>query len=820
MKLQILICLSLLTIVSMSSVTAKTTAPTLSPQERTIKSEGDITALIQKMTIEEKVAQMQGLWLKRREFENDNGEFLPEIAQPMLAQGIGHIGRPAEKKEVLTDNKNALDTVTFTNTLQQWLQDNTRTGIPAMFHGETLHGHMAEDATVFPQSIALASSWDPALFEEIFSVVAKETRARGVGQALSPVLDVAKDPRWGRIEETYGEDPYLIAQLGIAAVTGLQGAVDASVNGKLPGDKVLATLKHLAGHGYPMGGLNIAPAMMGERYLREQILPPFEQVVRKLDVGSVMASYNEIDGVPSHANAWLLNDVLRGEWGFKGSVVSDYFAIDELKDRHGLVGNYDDAGQLALNAGVDIELPDAKTYKGLVGALAKGEIKEALLDQALYRLLRDKYRLGLFDQPFTDEKNIHVIGTEAHKRLSQTAAEESIVLLKNNGILPLDLKTISSVALIGPHVNEVVLGGYSDIPSSSISLAEALKKALPKHIRLSVEPGMQLTTHKETKSEKADGVKSYSKARWNVNAIELVSDEENKASIERARLAAENSDLVILMIGDNEGTSREGWNENHRGDRSSLEFPGSQPLLIDSIISTGKPIVTVLQNGRPPKLSPWLSSFDALLESWYAGERGGAAIANILLGKVNPSGKLPLSFPRNAGQIPVYYNHKPTAKRGYAHEENGPQFAFGFGLSYSDFEYSSLVLKNQKVSINEDIELSFKLKNTSKIDGKEVVQLYIRDPLASVTRPVKELKGFYKVAVSARGEKEISVKLPAKALYFWSSAMKRIIEKGEIELMIGTASDDIKLKTKVYITENGAFENTEYLPFFSAWSVK
>ena len=775
--------------------------------------------LIDKMTLEEKVRQLQGVWEARREMESSTGEFIPEIAEKFLQKGIGHVARPAENKQPLSQNKDLRTTLAFINDMQKWLINETRLGIPAIFHGEALHGHMAEDATSFPQAIAMASTWNPDLIGNVFSAVALEMRARGVNQALSPVLDVAKDARWGRIEETFGEDPYLTASMGIKAVEGLQGEAD-----KIGRHKVLATLKHLAGHGYPSGGQNIAPAMMGERYLREQLLPPFEQVIRRYDVASVMASYNEIDGVPSHVNKWLLNDVLRQEWGFEGTVVSDYFAIDELVSRHGTAATQADAAEQTFKAGVDIELPNPTTFHALINAVNTKRITEADLNRAVYRVLKDKYRLGLFDEALlesaqTRSDDLNHIGSDAHRSLNLKAAEEAAVLLKNNKRLPLNANDYKRIALIGPHVDEVVLGGYSDIPANTVTLADAMTSILDNKVDLIIEPGMVLTEHQSTGYEKSKQAKSYSKERWNVDKIDLVSDESNAKPIARAVSKAKNSDIIIAVLGDNEGTSREGWAENHLGDRSQLTLPGSQLLLLEKLIDTGKPIVVILQNGRPAQLEPWIEQVDAVIEAWYLGDQTGLALANILLGKVNPSGKLPVSFPRNSGQIPIYYNHKPTAKRGFAFEDNTPMFAFGHGLSYTTFEYSDLAIKKQKLGAGDTLEFSLSVKNTGNLKGKEVIQFYINDPVASITRPVKELKGFYKLELEAGEAKTVHVTMPVSALHFWDADMKRRVESGEIKIMIGSASNDIRLTDSISILETKTFSNDLHLPFFSHWSM-
>ncbi len=750
-----------------------------------------VNDLIARMTLEEKVAQLQAVWLKRQELETDAGVFTPAEAKDILGLGIGQIARPAENKAPVSPNKTPEQTIAFVNAAQRWLIENTRLGIPAIFHEEALHGHAGLNATSFPQAIAMASTWDPQLVENIYKVSAQEIRRRGGTQALTPILDVARDPRWGRIEETMGEDPYLVAALGVAGVKGFQGGE----LGRIGPDRVIATLKHLAGHGEPVGGLNTAPAPVGERLLREVFLFPFEAAVKLGGARSVMASYNEIDGVPSHANGKLLNDILRGEWGFEGALVSDYFAIKELVSRHQLSDNLADAAMLALNAGVDVEMPDGETFPLLVQAVRDGKLDEAVIDQAVARVLHEKFLLGLFENPYTDPAGAEdFIGNDHHRQLAQQAAEKAMVLLKNdNNLLPLDSRKVKSIALIGPHVDEVLLGGYSDVPKHAVSILQGLQEYLGEGIKIRHEKGTLLTMNTWNPGADSVAANSLSKERWHTDEVVLATPKDTAGMIKKAVAAAKKSDVAIVVVGDNEATSREAWAETHLGDRTSLELVGEQQALVDAVLATGKPTVVLLINGRPLSISKIAREAPAIIEGWYLGQETGHAVARILFGDVNPGGKLPVSIPRSVGHIPAYYNHKPSAKRGYAFTETSALYPFGHGLSYTQFTYSDLKINKASVKAGDVVDISLTLTNTGARDGDEVVQLYIRDPIASLTRPVKELKGFQRVYVKAKDSVKVTFSLAVNQLGFYDQQMRYIVEPGKIDLMLGSSSADIRL---------------------------
>lgn len=771
-----------------------------------------VNDLLKRMTLEEKVAQLQSVWQQRQDLETDDGIFNPEKAKEILGMGVGHLVRPSENKEIKTPNKTPLQTVIFTNALQKWLVDNTRLGIPALFHDEALHGHAGLHSTSFPQAIALGSSWDADLLYEVNRVIAEETRVRGVHQVLSPIMDVARDPRWGRIEETMGEDPYLIAELGVAQVKGLQGEDGENI----PANRVIATLKHLAGHGEPTGGLNIAPTPTGERGLKEIFLPPFEAAVRVGGVRSVMASYNEVDGIPSHSNVELLDTILRKEWSFDGTIVSDYFAIEELMERHHLTDSLGGAARLALTAGVDVETPNIKAYGELARLVKEKKISEKIIDQSVARVLRDKFMLGLFENPYAKVEGIEeFVGNAEHRKLAQLAAEKSIVLLKNEKqLLPLNKNQIQSIALIGPHADETLLGGYSDVPKQTVSILQGLQEYLGEKTLIHFERGTLLTKLHWKPFADSIAANSYSKERWHNDGVVLATSADTKGMIEKAVAAAKKSDIAIVVVGDNEATSREAWAETHLGDRTSLDLLGEQQALVDAVLATGKPTVVLLIGGRPLSITKISETAPAILQGWYLGQETGTAVARVLFGDVNPGGKLPVSVPRSVGHLPVYYNHKPTAKRGYAFDKTDALFPFGFGLSYTQFTYSDLQLNKTKIAVNETLEITMTITNTGTYAGDEVVQLYVNDPVATVTQPVKLLKGFKRVSLQPKESKKVTFTLSANQLAFYDRHMQYVVEPGAINVMLGSSSADIRLnnqfeitgkttdvsKTKVYLT--------------------
>lgn len=738
-----------------------------------------VEALLTEMTIEEKVMQLQCLWNEKEKLFNENNWFSVDSAKKAVPFGLGQIGRPSEERTPLENAK-------LTNEIQKFFIEETRLGIPVIFHEECLHGHAAKDRTSFSQPIGLASTWNIELVEKLFAMTAKEARSVGTHQALTPVVDVAREPRWGRVEETYGEDPYLVGQMGLAAVRGFQGRSD-----KVEQDHVMATLKHFAAHGQPESGTNAAPVQVGERVLRETFLYPFELCVKEGKVKSIMASYNEIDGVPSHINTWLLTDVLRGEWGFKGTVVSDYYAIEELERRHHVVKDYDEAGITSLKSGVDVELPEPVCFVNLVSAIKEGRLEEKYVDRAVRRVLTQKFDLGLFDNPYVLEEQVDEnVDTEEHHQLALKAAEETMVLLKNEkSLLPLKNVSGKTIAIIGPNADRLLLGGYSGEPSYFVTVLEGIKSQFGENNKILFAQGCKIT--KDSVLHNGSMVKTG----WSVDPVEKVERNTNLRLIKEAKKLAQRADIVILCLGGNEQTSREAWVESHMGDRTDLQLVGQQMELVNAIKSTGKPLVSLLFNGKPLAVTELAQKSDALIECWYLGSECGNAVANVLSGKVNPSGKLPISIPRSVGHIPCFYNYKPSARRGYLFDDVSPLFAFGYGLSYSEFTYEEAVLSSHEMIKSDIVKLSVKVSNTSKIDGSEIVQLYVRDDASSVTRPVKELKGFKKISLKSGEEQKVEFEITKEELAFWTIDKKYDVEPGTFTLMIGNSSLDSDLQS-------------------------
>jgi beta-glucosidase len=735
------------------------------------------------MTLEEKVAQMLCLWNAKRQITDAQGHFDSIRAPEWFRVGIGRIERPS-------DGHGARAEAEFTNAIQRWVKDHTPLGIPVIFHEEALHGLMGSEATSFPQAIALASTWNPELVERAFGVVAQEVRARGAQQVLAPVVDVARDPRWGRIEETYGEDPYLVAQMGLAAVRGFQGG-----GRTIPAGRIIATLKHMTGHGQPESGTNVGPTSLGERTLREVFFYPFEVAVKQGHARSLMPSYNEIDGIPSHANRWMLRDVLRGEWGFDGTIVSDWQAIRQLAGRHRVAADDADAARQALAATVDVELPDVETYHTLVEQVRRGAVPEAAINDGVRRLLRDKFELGLFENPFVDlARADEISGAVASQPLALEAARQAIVLLQNRGgLLPLKADQARRVAVIGPHAAEVMLGGYAGVPRHSVSILEGIRQRLGAGATVSHAEGVRLTED----SVFTDGPQplvggTRSRTRASADRVALADTADNQRRIAEAVALARASDVAILVVGDNEQTAREAYAENHLGDRSDLRLVGQQEELVRAVLDTGKPTVLVLINGRPPAIPELAERAPAILEGWYLGQEGGTAVAEVLFGDVNPSGKLPVSFPRSVGQLPVFYNRKPTARRGYLFASARPLFPFGHGLSYTTFAYAAPTVSPARIPPDGRATASVEVTNTGTRAGDEVVQLYLRAEVSRVTRPVMELKGFRRITLAPGERRTVTFELGPEQLSYYGPEMKRVVEPGRFQVMVGGSSDAVK----------------------------
>jgi beta-glucosidase len=743
-----------------------------------------IEDLLRRMTLDEKVAQLETVWEGKAKLQDAHGTFSPELAARNFPAGIGGFARPSDYRGVKVSNgaagasgqavnRDARQTAQYVNAAQHWAVEHTRLGIPILMHEESLHGYVARGATSFPQAIALASTWDPQLVTRVFGVAAREARARGATLVLAPVVDIARDPRWGRIEETYGEDPYLSTQMGLAAIAGFQGPTLP-----LPADKVLVTLKHFTGHGWPENGTNVGPAHLGERELREEFFPPFEAAVKTYPIQSLMASYNEIDGIPSHANSWLLNDVLRREWGYKGAVVSDYYAIRELVSRHHMYSNVKEAAERAIMSGVDVETPDPEGYAHLAELVRENRVPMAVVDQAVRRVLALKFNAGLFENPYPDVATAQAkTATPDAIALAREAAGRAIVLLKNDrNLLPLGAGKIHRLAVLGTHARDTPIGGYSDVPGHVVSVLDGINDEA--HGRFAVDY--------------SEGVRITEGHCWSCDAVKLTPAAVNRKLIAAAVQTARKADVIVMVLGGNEATSREAWADEHLGDRSSLELVGQQNDLAKAIFALHKPTIVVLLNGPPLAVNYLAQNANALLEGWYLGQETGHGVADVLFGRVNPGGKLPVTIPRSVGQLPVFYNHKPTSRRGYLFDTTAPLYPFGFGLSYTSFTISAPRLLTPAIAADQAARVAVDVANTGNRAGDEVVQLYIHDDEASVTRPVIELRRFQRVTLQPGESRTVTFDLTPADLALWNPDMKKVVEPGTFTIFAGPNSVDLK----------------------------
>jgi len=720
-----------------------------------------VADLLARMTLEEKVEQLTG-GHGNPGFLDTTGQYTPEAAAAAY-----HDFWDVEKRI------SPHDFAVLHNAMQRYQMEKTRLGIPRLVMGEALHGFMSNGATSFPQVLGLASTWDTDLVHQVFTAAADEMASTGGNQAFSPVLDLARDPRWGRTEETYGEDPFLVSRMGVAAIEGLQGP-----NFLIDRHHVLATAKHYAAHGQPEGGRNTAPANYSERILRETFLVPFQAAVQEAHVGSVMASYNEIDGIPSHINPWLLDTVLRQEWGFRGYVVSDGDGLQMLFRVHKVAADAAEAARKAIAAGVDYDLSDGSVYRTLIEQVKAGVVPVSQLDRAVARVLTAKYRLGLFENPYVDPAMTEkIVNSPEHQRLALKAAQEAIVLLKNeNHVLPLDEKKIKTLAVIGPNAADVHIGGYAREPFHSVSILEGIRERAGKNVKVLYAEGCKITTGKQ------------GWAGWYENDTQLAKPESQVASIRAAVETARKADVAILVVGETESTNREAWSENHLGDRDSFDLLGAQNELIKAVVETGVPTVVFLINGRPLSINYVAEHVPAILEGWYLGQEGGTAAAQVLFGDVNPGGKLPITFPRSVGQLPDYYDYKPSRNRSYIFTSSEPLFHFGDGLSYTTFKFANLSVEPKQILPGGSATVRVEVTNTGEREGDEVVQLYVHQQIASTTRPVKQLAGFHRVHLKPREKTTVEFQVTPAALSLINADMHAVVEPGLFEIMVGPSS--------------------------------
>ncbi|HEX4899869.1 MAG TPA: glycoside hydrolase family 3 N-terminal domain-containing protein, partial [Pyrinomonadaceae bacterium] len=691
---------------------------------------------LSRMTLEEKLGQLQQL------DGEANGNFRPEH-------------RDLVKKGLLGSTLNVRG-VTRTNELQRIAIEGSRLKIPLLFGFDVIHGYR----TIFPIPLGEAATWDPVAVERSAAIAAKEARASGVHWTFAPMVDIARDARWGRIAEGSGEDPFLGSVMARARVLGFQGS-DYSAP-----DKVVACAKHWVAYGAAEGGRDYNTTDLSERTLREVYFPPFKAAL-DAGVGTFMSAFNDLNGVPTSANSFTLTQVLRREWKFDGIVVSDYESVKELIN-HGLAANEKEAAAAGLNAGVDMEMVSRLYNQHGADLLKERKLSMATIDEAVRRILRIKFRLGLFEKPYADEvRERNSVLTKEHLSAARESAARSLVLLKNEGnVLPLS-KTLKAIAVVGPLADSQkdVIGSWTGDgkPEDAVTLLAGIKSKLSPQTIVTYARGCE------------------------------INDDSTSGFAEAVRIARE-SDVVIVAVGESAEMSGEA------ASRSSLDLPGRQLDLVRALQATGKPVVVVLMNGRPLSINWIAENVPAILETWFAGTQAGNAIADVIFGDVNPGGKLPVTFPRSVGQVPLYYNHKNTGRppdannkytSKYLDQPWTPLFPFGYGLSYTRFKFSNLQLSARRIRPDGSLTVTVELENVGQRAGDEVAQLYIRDAAASVTRPVKELKGFQRITLQPGEKKRVEFKLTSRELGFYDREMRFLVEPGAVKVMVGSSSEDL-----------------------------
>lgn len=699
--------------------------------------------LLSKMTLEEKVYQLCALRLGEGDeiFKSSGDYSIEHIRKTMGKHGVGHISCP-------TTDMDAQKSILVANEIQKVAIEETRLGIPVIINDEALHGCRVKGSTSYPQSIALGCTWDLELMREIADAIGKETHSKGIHQVLSPTLDLARDPRHGRMEETYGEDAYLAARFGVEYIKGVQK------NG------VICSPKHFLANFVGDGGRDAGNIPLSERELRELHMVPYKAAVMEAGVKSMMAAYNAIDGVPCSANHWLLTEVLRDEWGFNGFVVSDWSGVNHAVGAHKVASSLGEAAILCSKAGLDVDLPRIKSYQQLIQLVKEGKIEEKSIDTNVRRILRAKFEAGLFEKPYIDEKLAPKLeDAPQFRNLARKAAQESIVLLKNNNhVLPLSAKRI---AVIGPNANTLQLGGYSALNVKGATPLEGIRNIFGKQSEISYAKGCDLIGN-------------------------------DKSGFAEAMQTAKQADICILVMGGSWGITG-----GETQDRSNLDLMGVQEELIQEIAQLGKPTIVVLVDGRPVTMQKWINKVDGIVMMFFAGEEGGNALAEILSGKVNPSGKLTVTFPIQTGDLPMCLYHRPYGREG-RHVDYGKlpanrycyTYPFGYGLSYTTYQYSNIKLAKDKLSQDENVEVSVDITNTGKMDGDEIVQVYLTDLFCRISQSEKKLKAFQRIHIPTGQTRTVRFTLPYSDLSFLNEKLQSEVEAGEFELFIGTSSQE------------------------------
>ncbi|MGR5063999.1 glycoside hydrolase family 3 N-terminal domain-containing protein [Photobacterium sp. DNB22_13_2] len=762
-----------------------------------------VTDLLSQMTLDEKVAQLGAQWLildengdhQERELEMSSN-VVSRTVKEKLAHGLGQITRPLG-----THTVGAEKGVKALNQLQQHLVDETRLGIPAISHEECLVGLMAKDATLYPSSLNYGHTWNPELIEQVAKDIGRQARTVGAKQGLAPVLDVSRDVRWGRTEETLAEDPYLVGVMATSYVKGLQGE-----------DRdLLATLKHYVGHSASEGARNHAPVNLGFKELNDTFLLPFEMAVKLGNAGSIMPAYHDIDGEPCHSSSYLLTEVLRNQWGFDGLIVADYGGIELLSEHHATAEDRVDAAAQAFNAGLDVELPDDACTTYISKAIERGLITEEKINEIVSRILTLKFEMGLFENPYTPvpTESLH---NKASEDLAYRAASESIVLIKNDGQLPLSSDT--KIALLGATADDplALLGGYS-FPVHLILSGSESNERVAKSIREALEERVNVVGyHKgcDILTERLGGAPVFP---GDVD-MAIAQDATSPVSMDTSNIAfaasmISDADVAVLCVGDLAGLFQTGT-IGEGSDADSLDLPGVQQQLLDAALDSGKPVVVLVTGGRPYCLGRAEEEAAAIVYGWAPGQGGADAIADMLTGVTNPSGKLTISIPKNVGAVPYFYNHKLKSAGTPIAFHFGSKYNFGHGLSYTTFDYGQACVNKSEFNFEEEISFSVEITNSGERAGAEVVQLYVRDKCSSVVRPVKELKGFKKVYLEPGESKTITFSLPVDMLNFTDASHRRVVEGGEFDLMIGRSSQDIEARETIRVESGKHYLNKNW----------